>query len=73
MGRFDEAMRHFRKAIKINPRYAEAQNNLGGLLGTQGKFDEAITHFRAAIKADPDFEGARRNLKLAQQAKNDPQ
>ena len=73
MGRFDEAMRHFRKAIKINPRYAEAQNNLGGLLGTQGKFDEAIKRFQAAIKADPDFEDARRNLKLAQQAKNNPQ
>ena len=73
MGRFDEAIGHFRKAIEINPRYAEAQNNLGSLLGTQGQFDEAIKHFQAAIEADPDFEGARRNLKLAQQAKNDPQ
>ena len=36
-GDFDEAIYHFREAIRIKPDYAKAYNNLGNALLLQGK------------------------------------
>lgn len=52
-GRYDEAMRHFEKAIEIYPPYAEAHDALGTLLTGQGKFDEALEQYQLAIKYKP--------------------
>ena len=35
---------HYLKAIEINPRAVEANNNLANLYATQSKFDEAQRH-----------------------------
>jgi serine/threonine protein kinase len=53
LGRFDEAIRCFDQAIKINPQYADAWYNKGGSLNSLGRFDEAIRCFDQAIKIDP--------------------
>ena len=37
----------FAEAIRLNPRYATAHNNLGAVLQAQGRLDEAVAHFRA--------------------------
>jgi len=66
-------MRYYRQALKIDPDYAQAHNNLGRLLAARGNFDEAVDHFRQAIRAQPDFMAARESLVLAlqEQGKNE--
>ena len=43
-----EAKEHFWQAVRINPNYAEAQNNLGSLLQSGGQLDEGIEHLQQA-------------------------
>jgi len=52
-GKLDEAIAAYRKAIQIDPNYANAHNNLGFELCKQGKLDEAIAAHRKAIQIDP--------------------
>jgi len=58
----EEAISHFKKAIKLNPEHARAHNNLGIALGAEGKNEEEISHYKMAIKLDPDFAVAHNNL-----------
>jgi tetratricopeptide (TPR) repeat protein len=73
-GQTNEAIRHERAALQINPSYPEAENNLGMLLLGQGKLDEAIPHLLAAIKSRPQSDKAYYNLGLIylQQGRLDP-
>ena len=41
----------FRRAVELNPAYADAQNNLAYLLMTSGKLDEAAEHYRKALES----------------------
>ena len=45
----DGAIYHFSEAIKINPDYPEAHNNLGSALLCKGNFDAAAFHFQNAF------------------------
>jgi Flp pilus assembly protein TadD len=54
-GKIDEAIRHYREALRIRPGYAKAHNNLGSVLAKEGKLDEAISHFHHALQAKPDL------------------
>jgi len=58
----EEAISHFKMAIKLNPDYADAYNNLGNDLRREGKNSEAISHYKMAIKINPDFADAYNNL-----------
>jgi tetratricopeptide (TPR) repeat protein len=60
-GRFDEGIAHFRKALEIDPSYAEAHNNLGAAL-THGSADQAIAEFRRAVEINPAYAEAQFNL-----------
>ena len=44
-----------KKAIELNPNYAEAFNNLGIVLAELGKSDEAIESYLQALKIKPDY------------------
>ena len=44
-----------RQAIRLKPDYAEAHNNLGLVLQSQGHIDEAIAAYRQAIGLKPDY------------------
>jgi type IV pilus assembly protein PilF len=49
---FDEpltAIDFFQRAIKIDPAYAEAYNNLGYAHAKIGKYDEAISNYKKAV------------------------
>lgn len=61
-GRPDEAMAHFREALRLKPDYAEALNNMGQALETQGHIEEAIAHYQDALRVDPDYFDAQYNL-----------
>jgi tetratricopeptide (TPR) repeat protein len=62
---WDEAAREFRKAIKMEPDYAEALNNLGLCLLYAGKPEEAAEALSDALRAFPGWQLAEANLGLA--------
>jgi tetratricopeptide (TPR) repeat protein len=63
-GRVEEAMRHYRESIRIQPVQHEAYNNLGSALRTLGEFDEAIAQLRRSLDVKPDYVLAYNNLGL---------
>ncbi len=60
----DAAIAEFKEALKINPEFAEAYNNMGLALFNQSRFDEAIEGFKNALRIEPDFPLAHANLGL---------
>jgi serine/threonine-protein kinase len=50
---FVGAEKHFRKAVTINPNYAEAHWAFGSVLPTLGQLGEAIAEIRRALTLDP--------------------
>jgi protein O-mannosyl-transferase len=61
-GRTDEAIAHFREALRIDPGYAKARYNLGMALAEQGHTEEAMTQYRQVLEALPDSVEALDNL-----------
>lgn len=67
-GHVELGIRYLRQAVKYNPVFARAHNDLGLALvrrGKEGDFDEAVTHFREALRIDPRYAKAHNNLGLA--------
>ena len=61
-GSLSLAEKCFKKAVKLNPNYVEAYNNLGNILQLQGKNDEAVGYLGKAIEIEPNFSQAYYNL-----------
>jgi len=61
-GKNEEAISHYKMAIKLNPDFALAHNNLGNALLAEQKTEEAISHYKMAIKIKPDYAKAYSNL-----------
>jgi TolB-like protein len=51
--RTDEAVRHFRAALDLNPNFAAAAGSIGFALALDGQSDEAISHFEQAMRMSP--------------------
>jgi tetratricopeptide (TPR) repeat protein len=64
-GKVDAAMEQYRQALKIDPRYLPARNNLGSLYDRQGSPAEAIQQYRLALQLQPDEPVSHCNLGLA--------
>ncbi len=60
----DRAMKEFQAAIRSNPLYVRAYNNLGRLHITQGDRKAGVELFSKAIRIDNDFATAHFNLGL---------
>ncbi len=58
----DEALRYFEEAVRLNPNYPEAHNNLGYILAGRKNLAEAIPHYLAALKNRPRYPDALNNL-----------
>jgi tetratricopeptide (TPR) repeat protein len=71
--RLEDAVVHYRQALRFDPNYAEAHNNLGNALRSLGKLDPAIASLREAIRLRDDFAEAHLNLAqvLAEQGKHE--
>ena len=59
---YDEAEKEYRDAIRINPNYADAHNNLGNLLKNLKRYEEAEKEYREAIKINPYYAYTHNNL-----------
>ena len=55
-------MKRFREALRLDPDYAQAHNNLAAMLQLAGQVDEALDHYRRAVTLRPDNVEARGNL-----------
>ncbi len=62
LDQLQEAELSLRKAIELNPDFAQAHSNLGNIFGDLGKLKEAELSLRKAIKFNPDFAEAHSNL-----------
>ncbi len=53
---------HLRKAIEIDPNYADALNNLGTYYHRVGKHEESVQYFKKVTELEPEFYGGWVNL-----------
>jgi tetratricopeptide (TPR) repeat protein len=62
LGKFDESITAFNKAIQYKPDWPEAYNNLGYAHGSLKHWDEAIRAHQEAVRLKPVYAGAHFNL-----------
>ena len=60
--RFDEATKHYAKALEFAPEFARAHFGLGKIFYLRNQLDLAIKHLRESLKTEPEFLKARSNL-----------
>lgn len=60
--RCETGIRHFERAIALQPQNAEFHGNCGEACRRAGWLDDAIEHCRAAVLSDPAYAGAFYNL-----------
>lgn len=68
-GRYQDCIDAARQALRLNPNYAEAYNNIAAALNALSRYDEAIPAAEQAIRLKPDFPLARNNLAWARSQK----
>ena len=49
LGKSINCLKHYDRALKIQPDLAEAHNNIGFVAGFMGNFPNALNHFKRAI------------------------
>jgi tetratricopeptide (TPR) repeat protein len=54
-GNFDDAIVHYRKAIRILPGFCDPYYNLGFASYKQRNIQEAISHFQHGVECNPNF------------------
>tara|TARA_Y100001970_G_scaffold291020_1_gene426727 strand:+ start:182 stop:2170 length:1989 start_codon:yes stop_codon:yes gene_type:complete len=67
----EESVENYKKALSLNPKYAQAYNNLGVALQKLKKIDEAIENYNKAINLKNDFAEAYNNLGSAIKENNE--
>ena len=58
----DEAIRQYKRAIRLDPKSAEAHDKLGEVYSDKDMTDKAMKEFEKAIKLDPNYADAYRHL-----------
>jgi tetratricopeptide (TPR) repeat protein len=61
----ENAQKYYEKAIKLNPKYAEAINNLGTVYYARKSYRRAVSQYRKALTLRPDFAPFLANLGTA--------
>ena len=64
-GDFSGAVQHLQKALKADPQFVEAHNNLGASYLQLSRYQDAIGEFEAAIALDEKMAAPHRNMSLA--------
>jgi Flp pilus assembly protein TadD len=63
--RFQDCIQAARQALRLNPNYAEAYNNIAAAYNSLGQYDDGIHAAQQAVCLKPDFTLARNNLAWA--------
>ncbi|MFH1314190.1 MAG: tetratricopeptide repeat protein [Candidatus Eisenbacteria bacterium] len=69
--RGEEAIQHFRQALRLKPDHVGARINLGDALGWLGRTDEAISVLQEALRLDPANPKAHVNLAMMLESKGE--
>jgi tetratricopeptide (TPR) repeat protein len=74
LGKYDEAIASYAKALEYDPDCEKAHNNLGNVLLAVGKHNEAFASYARALELDPHDAVAHKNLcAVKKYKKGDPQ
>ncbi len=68
-GQVDEAIEHYRRAVRLFPEYPLAHNNLGIALMAAGDSEAAMEEYAEALRREPGYANAHLNLADAMAAK----
>jgi len=49
VGRYDLAIEHLTRAVRLKPDFTEAHNSLGNALRAQGRLQEAVASYQQAL------------------------
>jgi tetratricopeptide (TPR) repeat protein len=60
--RYEKAIENYNEALRLNPDYAFAHNNLGGSLYELKRYPEAEKEYKEALRLNPDYAEAHNNL-----------
>ena len=60
----EEAIEHYRAALRINYTDDAVHYNLGNVLSRLGRTEEALNHYREAVRINPSYSKAHNNLGL---------
>jgi len=55
LGRYEDAIAAYHKAVEINPKYAIAHGDLGDVYRDLGRYEDAIAAYQKAIELDPKY------------------
>ncbi|HXK00827.1 MAG TPA: tetratricopeptide repeat protein [Verrucomicrobiae bacterium] len=66
----DKALKCYQQAVKLNPQYHEAVNNIGTIYYTKKNYRRAISQYRRALKIAPEQASIHSNLGMAYFARN---
>ncbi|MCF8084930.1 MAG: tetratricopeptide repeat protein [Deltaproteobacteria bacterium] len=70
-GRFKDAIFHYQKALRMEPRFVPVHNNLGVAMAQQGNLEKAFYHFTEALRLRPGDSEALTNYGQALMQKGD--
>ena len=62
LGSLDIAIENYTQALKINPDFVEAHNNIGNVLRQKDELQAAMKSYARAIKINPNFAEAHHNI-----------
>ena len=62
LGQFDDAIKFYKKAIKIEPNYSKAHFNLAGAYHEIGKLEHSISSYQCSLEIDPKYPEVHNNL-----------
>jgi tetratricopeptide (TPR) repeat protein len=65
MGNLGAAKKHYERAVKLNPKYAEAVNNIGTVHYANKSYRRAVNQYKKALKLAPKSASIHSNLGTA--------
>jgi tetratricopeptide (TPR) repeat protein len=64
-GRIDEALQYHKRAVRLEPRNAEAHYDIANILLSQDKLEQAVREYEKALSINPKYAKAHGNLAVA--------